>query len=1256
MMAMIWLGLWLIAGPTAWADVLITEFLAGNDTVLADEDGDFRDWIEIFNSGSSTADLGGYYLTDESGNLTKWQIPAGTSLEPSSFLVVFASDKDRAVAGEELHTNFKLSTSGEYLALVAADGSTVLSEFSPEFPAQSTDVSYGLQQSGDRTDEVVVDVDGSCRVWVPDSDVLGLTWTGLGFDDSSWTAGALGVGYERSSGYQDLIETDVEVAMYNLNGSAYIRVPFQVADVNELLGLSLELQYDDGCAIYLNGTYVAGPNAPAAPEWDSQALNDHPDPQSLTFETIDLGDYLHLLQEGENVLALQGMNKNLSSSDFLIRPRLVASRRSESTIGAPSYFTTPTPGAVNGMDQLMLQQQVVISEASQTFFSSFQVTLSGAEVGQEIRYTLDGSLPQREGPLYSGPIEITGSTQIRARVFADSGAYGPTSTETYLFVSEDLRDFKSNLPIIILDNFGGGRPDNKTEMFMAVIPTDESGIAAIGAPFQVATRGTMKVRGSSSSSWNKYSMSIEAWDGDDQDHSIAPLGFPAEADWVLGSKYQFDRALMRNDLAYRLSNDLGEYAARTRHVEVLNNTGGGEVSYAGAYFGVYSLTEKIKRDGDRVDVERMSATDTIEPEVTGGYIFKEDRLDPGDSGFTVDGAGRMAHVYPKEEDITAEQKAWLVSYLNAFDDALNDPSWSHPESGKHFTEYIKQGAWLKHHWINTLTKNVDGFRLSGYYYKDRESKVGAGPVWDFDRTMQSTDGRDDNPETWDGTGDSSKTWSDSRFPWWGRALENPDFRQAHTDFWQSQRADGAFSWAHVEAVIDEFDLVLNTEVANDIGIEGTAQERNFAKWSEVSPRNGSHAAEVTILKDWLRSRMEWIDTQYTARPEFDRSPGQVAPGTVVSFASSAATIYYTLDGSDPRLPGGDVSPSAITGVPITVDETRVITARARLGTGLTSWSGPVQGLFLVGPVADASNLVLSEVHYAPRPPSSPEELAVSSDAADFEFIECRNISDVDTIDLHGVRFIAGIDFDFSSSAVTSLAPGERVLLVRSLAAFRARYGTSYNDCIAGEYASDKLDNAGERIHLVNAFDQTIADFTYSDTFPWPSAAGNPGYSLVMRKASPSLSDYLEARSWRSSGWMDGNPDASDSSRLVGSPGSDHDGDGWMHLLEYVQGTREDEGSDYPEPLSVAVQPLEVEGVESSYLTVTYVRNLTADDAEMELQVSEDLVGWNTGEPHLYFVTEVNQGDGTSRVTYRRPSPHRGDETPECYFRLRVWMP
>jgi len=135
------LSLVLFSHPAA-AQVRITEFMASNTHTLLDENGDSSDWIELQNTSSNSVSLLNWSLTDSSGNPGKWRFPA-TNMPPKSFLIVFASGKDRAVAGQELHTNFKLGSEGEYLALLGADG-TLATEITPQYPPQFPDVSYGI--------------------------------------------------------------------------------------------------------------------------------------------------------------------------------------------------------------------------------------------------------------------------------------------------------------------------------------------------------------------------------------------------------------------------------------------------------------------------------------------------------------------------------------------------------------------------------------------------------------------------------------------------------------------------------------------------------------------------------------------------------------------------------------------------------------------------------------------------------------------------------------------------------------------------------------------------------------------------------------------------------------------------------------------------------------------------------------------------------------------------------------------------------
>ncbi|MGI9242374.1 MAG: lamin tail domain-containing protein, partial [Verrucomicrobiales bacterium] len=176
--------------PEANAVPLISEFVADNESTLADEDGEFSDWLEIHNPDPSAVDLSGWYLTDSSSNLTKWPIPAIT-LQPGDFIVVFASSKDRRVPTSELHTNFGLSSGGEYLGLVMPDGTTVAHDYAPEYPNQDPDRSYGIAFDG----VPLVDGGADAQIFVPSNGTLGTTWTQAGFNPSGWTNGNTGVGF-----------------------------------------------------------------------------------------------------------------------------------------------------------------------------------------------------------------------------------------------------------------------------------------------------------------------------------------------------------------------------------------------------------------------------------------------------------------------------------------------------------------------------------------------------------------------------------------------------------------------------------------------------------------------------------------------------------------------------------------------------------------------------------------------------------------------------------------------------------------------------------------------------------------------------------------------------------------------------------------------------------------------------------------------------------------------------------------------------
>ena len=308
---------------TAASSVVISEFMAINNTTLADEDGSYSDWIELYNSSTNTVNLGGWYLAGRPTNLTQWMFPS-TNLDPSQFLVVFASNKNRRVAGGPLHTNFKLSGSGEYLALVMPDGVTKATEFAPAFPQQYADISYGCAMTG--AVRTFIAPTAGVRALVPALD-MGSGWCSVGYDDSAWASGTLGVGYDTSGIYTPAIGLDLETAMRNVSPSAYLRLPFMVAHPWAITLLTLSLRYNDGFVAFLNGTEVLQRNAPATLAWNSPATSAHragiqaedfdgstsiyalacygtpPTPGMHAADSNSTGRFLRLLYDGVNVAA-----------------------------------------------------------------------------------------------------------------------------------------------------------------------------------------------------------------------------------------------------------------------------------------------------------------------------------------------------------------------------------------------------------------------------------------------------------------------------------------------------------------------------------------------------------------------------------------------------------------------------------------------------------------------------------------------------------------------------------------------------------------------------------------------------------------------------------------------------------------------------------------------------------------------------------------------------------------------------------------
>ena len=1104
------------AGRVDAQGLLITEFQAFNETTIADEDNEYPDWVEIFNSGDSAVNLEGYFLTDSIEELAKWEFPAVT-LGPGRFLVVFASGKDRRNPNSELHTNFSIERNGgEILVLITPDGSTVVSGYT-EIPEQLENASFGM--ATDSTFSTLLGEDATVRAIVPAGDVIGDLWRAPDFDDSGWIAGVSGVGFEGSSsaGYDPLIGTDLEAGMYRINATAYIRYEFEVANPQVLDLLTLEMKYDDGFAAFLNGELVASVNseAPETLTWDSDATRSHSDRLAVVYEEFNISERISGLRSGRNVLAIHGLNTSQTSNDFLIFPRLRAVEVGEIQPDVHQYFDVPSPGAPNNEGYAEVAEKPAFSRESGAYTGSPTVELSTESENAVIRYTTDGSVPDSSSTLYTRPITVSGAIEISARSFEEGKLPSPTKKETYLLLHSSVSNFSSNIPVVVINTFGRTIGDSWTEGYALIVEPGEDGRARMTNEPHYIGKSAFKRRGSSTGGRQKLSFSFEARNSEGEDKDVQIFGFPEESDYVMYGPYNFDRALMRNALMYELSNQAGRWAARPRFVECYLHTRSGAISST-SYWGVYVFMEKIKRSDGRVDIAKITQQDNTAPEVSGGYIMKIDRLDPGDAGLNGAGGQRLGWVEPKEREKTNQQAAWLASYCNSMRATLN-PNTIIDNDG----QYIDVGSWIDHHILNVYPKNVDAFRLSGYMFKDRDGPLHMGPVWDFDRTMGcADDGRAADPVSWNNSGGDGGTRY-FQFGWYSPLFGNQPptgssaWARAYRLRW-SQLRSGALSNDNVMAVIDEWAALLNESAT-----------RNFNKWGGVRPRFGSFQGEVNHLKNWLTRRGDWMDSQLPVpvpAPELAPGGGLVDSGSQVEITvdSPEAALYYTLDGSDPRSGNNPSAAAVLYNGPLSITGNTVINVRARYEQSV--WSSLVSATY----VTSIPALTITEFMYDPLAPTAIEDPDDEFSVTNMEFIELKNVGD-EEVSLTGVRFGRGVTFDFNDALVDTLGPGQVGVIVNEPAAFIARYGEDV--LILGEYRGS-LSNRAETIQLRGPLDQPIFEFRYD--FSWYPLTNDQftneqgevvvgGHSLVNVDPDAPVESLGEAASWRPSEFRLGNP-------------------------------------------------------------------------------------------------------------------------------------
>jgi hypothetical protein len=963
------------------------------------------------------------------------------------------------------------------------------------------------------------------------------------------------------------------------------------------------------------------------------------------------------------------------------------------------YLYPASPGTVNTQTPTpaSLSSEPGFSHPGGFISAPMTLTLSAANVpGAEIRYTLDRTEPGPASLIFTHSLSITQFTTVRARTYAPGHLPGRVSSRTFVLMDATFTNysgtgkvFDSNLPLIFLDSFGvnidgstgGSRPFRPS--YAVVIARDaQTGRASLTTPPEYAGPAGVHVRGESSAGFDQRSYSLELWDEAGKDRDARLLGMPADSDWTLIGPWS-EKTLMRNKLVFdwmiALRGEDGT-SVRSQFVELLFNQTrpvAGRVGYA-SYRGIYLLTEKLKRGKDRVPIKNLN-TNTVDPElITGGYIFRKDKDDALKSNWTTSRFAIPLQSFDPDR-LNSTQLVYLRTYINAFETALNGANFRNFTNG--YRAYLDADTFIDAQWLLEISKQVDGYVFSTYFHKDRAGRLRAGPLWDFNISLGNADYA---------TGDRATGWlydnaNGAGQLWYPRLHADPDYKLAHWDrYWQMRRS--IFATQNVLATINGHMATLLDGYTGGVSNRAPAEiqnpvARHFRKWPRLGTRDWPNPAsetkirtwqaEVDYMKDWIVPRLEWLDDQSLRAgrvvyrpPVFSHNGGRISapvPLVIEPYRRVQLTnqypegdLYYTLDNSDPRLPGGEISSAALKYAgPISIQSSATVNARlysARQWTPLATAT-----FFFNAAPASAVNLVVSEILYRPSLPTPAEISAGLLDAGQFEFLELRNIAK-QAVDLSGVKVSDGVGFDFAFAPLSArlLKPGESVVLVADRRAFSLRYPQVPDSKIAGQFRG-RLDNAGERIAIQAADGSVIKRFQYDNNAPWPSPGDGEARSLVLIDPS-SNPNPAEPSRWILSARIGGTPGESGAGAdtFAGDPFKDTDGDGLSDLYEFAAGSDPENPASRFGP-SAAVAPFEVNGVKSGYVTLEFRRRPAARGVKFAIEASADLQSWSSADSRLTLVGTRENRDGTVTDTYRANRAVHNSVSETMFFRLRVLL-
>lgn len=368
-------------------------------------------------------------------------------------------------------------------------------------------------------------------------------------------------------------------------------------------------------------------------------------------------------------------------------------------------------------------------------------------------------------------------------------------------------------------------------------------------------------RGASSFNYPQRPYLFETRNEDGTNNNVSILGMPEENDWILLSHYN-DKTLMRNAISFDLFREMGHYSVRSRLCDVVLNEN---------YEGIYLLCEKVKRDKNRIDIAKLKVEDNQGDDLTGGYIFKVD-YHQGFDGWTsnyspIDHpsyATKFVFYYPDYDEILGSQREYIKSYVDEFQFVLHREDFANK-----YHSYINDSSFIDYFILNELARNVDGYKKSRYFHKDKDSKNGrieAGPVWDFDWAWKNINDCFLFKNT-DGSGWAYKIndcYQTASPGWYVRLLQDPVF---------ANKVNCRYFELRETILSDES---LEQKIDSIYNLASDAQKGHFTRWDVLGTRTGApeiespaqtYDEEVSRLRNWISKRLTWLDNNMVGSSE-----------------------------------------------------------------------------------------------------------------------------------------------------------------------------------------------------------------------------------------------------------------------------------------------------------------------------------------------------------------------------------------------------